>query len=152
MATRADLSQEEFVSLTTLALDRAAHVGAGWSNVGWFIDAERHRGRERQRMQIALSVDMKGISGITSVRELLACCPAYWDVGRTMLTRDVSAAASGCLRVGPAAGVDWFEKAVRRFKRGRDRVGPAAAVAEPRASLDEGLLRANGLVAARAAA
>ena len=51
-------------------------------------------------MRIVLSVDMEGIAGITGVRELLACCPEYWDTGRARLTDDVLAAASGLLDGG----------------------------------------------------
>jgi D-aminopeptidase len=51
-------------------------------------------------MRIVLSIDMEGIAGITGVRELLACCPEYWDTGRARLTDDVLAAASGLLDGG----------------------------------------------------
>lgn len=46
-------------------------------------------------MRIVLSIDMEGIAGIRGVRELLACCPDYWDTGRARLTDDVLAAALG---------------------------------------------------------
>jgi D-amino peptidase len=46
-------------------------------------------------VRIVLSSDMEGIAGIRGVRELLACCPEYWDSGRARLTDDVLAAASG---------------------------------------------------------
>jgi D-amino peptidase len=52
-------------------------------------------------MRIVLSVDMEGIAGIRDARELLACCPEYWDAGRVRLTDDVVAAATG-LREGGA--------------------------------------------------
>ena len=51
-------------------------------------------------MRIVLSVDMEGIAGISGVRELLACCPEYWDTGRARLTDDVLAAVSGLLEGG----------------------------------------------------
>jgi D-aminopeptidase len=51
-------------------------------------------------MRIVLSIDMEGIAGISGVRELLACCPEYWDTGRARLTDDVLAAASGLLDGG----------------------------------------------------
>jgi hypothetical protein len=51
-------------------------------------------------MRIVLSIDMEGIAGICDVRELLACCPEYWDTGRARLTEDVLAAASGLLDGG----------------------------------------------------
>ncbi len=51
-------------------------------------------------MRIVLSIDMEGIAGLRGARELLACCPEYWDTGRARLTDDVLAAASGVLDGG----------------------------------------------------
>lgn len=51
-------------------------------------------------MRIVLSADMEGISQITSLREILASCPEYWDAGRAKLTADVAAAAEGLLAGG----------------------------------------------------
>jgi len=51
-------------------------------------------------MRIVLSADMEGIAQILDPRELLACCPQYWDTGRTRLTDDVAAAAAGLLDGG----------------------------------------------------
>jgi hypothetical protein len=51
-------------------------------------------------MRIVLSADMEGIAGIRDARELLACCPAYWDSGRASFTRDVASASAGLLEGG----------------------------------------------------
>jgi D-amino peptidase len=55
---------------------------------------------EPRAMRVVLSVDMEGIAGINGVRDLLACCPEYWDTGRARMTDDVLAAASGLLDGG----------------------------------------------------
>ena len=68
--------------------------------VGWLIDASRRSLSDPRGMRIVLSIDMEGTAGISSVRELLACCPEYWDTGRARLTDDVLAAASGLLDGG----------------------------------------------------
>jgi D-aminopeptidase len=51
-------------------------------------------------MRVVLSADMEGISQISSLREILATCPEYWDAGRAKLTADVAAAAEGLLAGG----------------------------------------------------
>ena len=51
-------------------------------------------------MRVALSGDMEGIAGMRSLRELLACCPEYWETGRAAYTADVVAAAEGLLAGG----------------------------------------------------
>lgn len=43
---------------------------------------------------------MEAITRITSLRELLACCPEYWESGRQAMTDDVVAAAEGLLDGG----------------------------------------------------
>jgi D-aminopeptidase len=68
--------------------------------VGWVIDAMLCPVSESGGMRIVLSIDMEGIAGVRGVRELLACCPEYWDTGRVRLTDDVLAAASGLLDGG----------------------------------------------------
>ena len=51
-------------------------------------------------MRVALSFDMEGVSGITTVPEILPVADAYWESGRTALHRDVVAAAEGLLDAG----------------------------------------------------
>ena len=51
-------------------------------------------------MRVVLSVDMEGISQLRDLREILACCPAYWQTGRRRLVADTVAAAEGLLAGG----------------------------------------------------
>jgi D-amino peptidase len=51
-------------------------------------------------MLIALSVDMEGVSQLGEAREILACCPEYWESGKPRLEADVSAACEGLLLGG----------------------------------------------------
>jgi D-amino peptidase len=51
-------------------------------------------------MRVVLSADMEAVAHISDVREVLACRPEYWEVGRRRLTEDVVAAASGLLDGG----------------------------------------------------
>jgi D-amino peptidase len=51
-------------------------------------------------MRVVLSADMEGIAGMRSARDVLACCPEYWDRGRAAYTADVVAAAQGLLDAG----------------------------------------------------
>jgi D-aminopeptidase len=51
-------------------------------------------------MRVVLSADMEGIAGMRAAREVLACCPEYWDRGRAAYTADVVAAARGLLDAG----------------------------------------------------
>jgi D-amino peptidase len=51
-------------------------------------------------MRVVLSADMEAIAGMRSAREVLACCPEYWESGRAAYTADVVAAAQGLLDAG----------------------------------------------------
>jgi D-amino peptidase len=51
-------------------------------------------------MRVALSVDMEGVSQICEIRQVLACCPEYWESGKPLLEADVSAACEGLLAGG----------------------------------------------------
>ena len=51
-------------------------------------------------MVIALSVDMEGVSKLGEAREILACCPEYWEKGKPSLEADVAAACEGLLSGG----------------------------------------------------
>jgi D-amino peptidase len=51
-------------------------------------------------MRVVLSADMEAIAGMRSAREVLACCPEYWESGRAAYTADVVAAAQGLLEAG----------------------------------------------------
>jgi D-amino peptidase len=51
-------------------------------------------------MRVVLSADMEAVAHISDVREVLACRPEYWEVGRRRLTEDVVAAAAGLLDGG----------------------------------------------------
>jgi len=43
---------------------------------------------------------MEAVAHISDVREVLACRPEYWEIGRRRLTEDVVAAAAGLLDGG----------------------------------------------------
>ena len=51
-------------------------------------------------MRVVLSADMEAVAHISDVREVLACRPEYWEIGRRRLTEDVVAAAAGLLDGG----------------------------------------------------
>ncbi len=51
-------------------------------------------------MLVVMSADMEAISQLLSPREILACCPEYWETGRQRMTDDVVAAATGLLEAG----------------------------------------------------
>jgi hypothetical protein len=51
-------------------------------------------------MRVVLSADMEAVAQISDVREVLACRPEYWEIGRRRLTEDVVAAAAGLLDGG----------------------------------------------------
>jgi D-aminopeptidase len=51
-------------------------------------------------MRVVLSADMEAVAHISDVREVLACRPEYWEIGRRRLTEDVVAATAGLLDGG----------------------------------------------------
>jgi len=51
-------------------------------------------------MLVAVSADMEGISQLVDPREILACCPEYWQTGKPRLEADVAAACLGLLDAG----------------------------------------------------
>lgn len=51
-------------------------------------------------MRVVVSVDMEAVGQIVDVREVLACRREYWMTGRSKLTAEVVAAASGLLDGG----------------------------------------------------
>jgi D-aminopeptidase len=51
-------------------------------------------------MVVAISADMEGVSQLGDVREILACCPEYWERGKPRLEADVKAACEGILAAG----------------------------------------------------
>jgi D-aminopeptidase len=51
-------------------------------------------------MLVVLSADMEGVSQLVDPREILACCPEYWETGKPGLEADVAAACQGLLAGG----------------------------------------------------
>jgi len=54
------------------------------------------RRRRGDRVLVAVSADMEGVSQLVGPREILACCPEYWETGKPRLEADVAPLVRGC--------------------------------------------------------